>query len=108
MIKQLKEIPVPGESSFKALNRAFLKPKTKRKAGAPVLKDVEKASVSPISRLIQIAHLRKYKEPEFSVLSSQGTSEGGETRVEPQVDFSLRGNKRNVRVKKPHFIIEVG
>jgi len=106
MITKLKEIPVPGENTFKAFHRGLLTPKiTKRKAVAPVLKDIQKMSVSPISRLIQIAHLRKYKEPEFTVIVSSSAEDADEAEVVPQPQ--LRPNRRNPRLKKPHFVIEV-
>lgn len=67
MIEKLLEMPIyikgPESTSLKAIQRGLFRQKSPRKkSSVPVVKDLQKAvSVSPISRLIQIAHIRKYK-----------------------------------------------
>jgi hypothetical protein len=75
MITKMSEMPYSGSNvqvnSIKAIQRGLFRQKSPRKkTSAPVVKDLEKQTVSPISRLIQIAHIRKYKEPDFTLVAS--------------------------------------
>jgi double-stranded RNA-binding protein Staufen len=106
MIAKLSEMPFSMKSSdvtsLKAIQRGLFK--QKKKPGAPVVKDLQKQSVSSISRLIQIAHIRKYKEPEFTVIDSTISS-----LPDDPVSLKLMSERerRSLRKKKPSFTIEV-
>lgn len=109
MIAKLKEIPITvpqigqGGLSLKAMQRGLLRQKTqKKKNSIPVVKDLEKQAVSPISRLIQIAHVKKFKEPEFTLIST-----GTESNVENFLKQITERDRRMLRKKKPVFTIEV-
>lgn len=109
MIAKLKEIPitVPASSqglNLKAMQRGFLRQnkQQKKKTSIPVVKDLEKQEVSPISRLIQIAHVKKFKEPEFTLIST-----GTESNVENFLKQITERDRRMLRKKKPIFTIEV-
>ncbi|CAL8143134.1 unnamed protein product [Orchesella dallaii] len=108
MIAKLKEIPItlPATSqgvNLKAMQRGLFRPKpTKKKTSTPVVKDLEKQTVSPISRLIQIAHIKKYKEPDFTLIST-----GTESNVENFLKQITERDRRMLRKKKPVFTIEV-
>ncbi|ODM99794.1 Double-stranded RNA-binding protein Staufen 2, partial [Orchesella cincta] len=108
MIAKLKEIPItlPATSqgvNLKAMQRGLFRQKTtKKKSSTPVVKDLEKQTVSPISRLIQIAHIKKYKEPDFTLIST-----GTESNVENFLKQITERDRRMLRKKKPIFTIEV-
>ena len=81
-------------------NGSKAKPKpARKKPTTPVIKEVKTQVVSPISRLLQIAHVRKYKEPEFRVVVQNDGTEA----VNAGDKIQDRRNKR----KKPFFTIEV-
>lgn len=108
MIEKLKDVPItiPQSSqglNLKAMQRGILRQKLqKKKTSTPVVKDVDKQQVSPISRLIQIAHVKKFKEPEFVLIST-----GTETNVENFLKQITERDRRMLRKKKPVFTIEV-
>ena len=109
---KLKEIPLAipnglnSVTSIKSIQRGLFKTKvTKRKVSTPVVKDMDNQVVSPISRLIQIAHIRKYKEPEFTVLQ-MGDPESGALAPDTLNNKPNHHNKRASK-RKPTFIIEV-
>ncbi|CAG7710003.1 unnamed protein product [Allacma fusca] len=104
MIVKLKEIPLkqPKATTLKSIQNG-LKVKTKvarKKPSTPVIKVVDKQVVSPISRLLQIAHIRKYKEPEFALVKqNDGTETVG--------NGNGKGPDRRNRKKKPFFTMQV-
>lgn len=108
MIAKLKEIPLTLTATsqgvnLKAMQRGLFRQKaTKKKTSTPVVKDLEKQTVSPISRLIQIAHIKKLKEPEFTLIST-----GTESNVENFLKQITERDRRMLRKKKPVFTIEV-
>ena len=108
MITKLKEVPLklPKATgiSLKAIQKGLLKPKVSRKKpSTPVVKEVDKQIVSPISRLLQICHVKKFREPEFSLVVKPNE--------EPEQSNNVGGGKggghRNSRKKKPVFTMEV-
>lgn len=114
MIIKLKEVAVKeplmthgsvSPNSFKSLQKSLMaKPKSARKKNTtPVVKDLEKQPIiSPISRLIQIAHIRKHKEPEFKLVSVTG-----DNKTEATKGMSERDRRNFRRKNKPVFTMEV-
>jgi len=111
MIEKLRELPPPATSpqigSLKSIQKGLLRQKNPRKkTSAPVVKDLDKQMVSPISRLIQIAHVRKYKEPEFNLVASSTNAPANDDISSILRPMSER-ERRNIRKKKPTFTMEV-
>jgi double-stranded RNA-binding protein Staufen len=111
MIEKMRDLPPPASSpqigSLKSIQKGLLRQKSPRKkTSAPVVKDLEKQTVSPISRLIQIAHVRKYKEPEFNLIASSTNGPLTDDISSILRPLSER-ERRNIRKKKPSFTMEV-